>query len=321
MDLGHSSVKIVVDNGVVKLRTDADFKLGFVHTGLDVLHAVGTALDETLAQHFHTGRLDKDADGTVAVHLLDIDSAQHIQVEHHVHTHAGDAFHLALGRAVVTALIDFLVLDKFVVGNHLLELHAPEEEMDYEVNDLKAECKDDMNSFLIMLTASYYLIALRKKRPEVIEIVGVLLRYITDHDYYRPMLEEIGDKGDANWMLGKKIDLLNYEIQTIVEDHSADSKKKVREMFDLWLEGASVKSGDAMAQDVLSICYVNMMCDFAFNDVQRKAFEKLGCKTDCSTTDYILGNKYSLQAGAQLKDISLGNGMNLEDIKKLLTKD
>ena len=206
-------------------------------------------------------------------------------------------------------------------GNQLLELHAPEEEMDYEVSDLKAECDDDMCSFLIMLTASYYLIALRKKRPEVKMIVAVLLRYIKDHEYYSPMLEEIGDKEDANWMLGKKIDLLNYEIQTIMEDHVADIRKQVSEVFDLWLEGASVKSGDAMAQDVLSICYVNMMSGFAFNDIQRKAFEKLGCKTDGSTTDYILGNKYSLQAGAQLKDISIGNGMNLEDIKKLLTKE
>ena len=205
-------------------------------------------------------------------------------------------------------------------GNQLLGLHAPEEEMDYEVSDLKAECDDDMNSFLIMLTASYYLIALRKKRPEVKNLVSFLLQYIKDHEYYRPMLEEIGDKEDTNLMLGKKIDLLNFEIQSIIEDHAEDSQQQIREMFNLWLEGASVKSGDAMAQDVLSICYVNMMCGFAFNDIQRKAFEKLGCKTENNTTDYILGNKFSLQAGAQLKDITLSDGMSLEDIKKGLIK-
>ena len=205
-------------------------------------------------------------------------------------------------------------------GNQLLELHAPEEELEYEVNDLKAECQEDMDAFLIMLTASYYLIALRKKRPEVKPLLALLLKQISDHEYYRPLLEEIGDKEDAQWMIGKKIDLLKYEIQHILEDSKDEQQKQLRDLFNVWLEGAAVKSGDAMAQDVLSICYVNMMCGFAFNDIQKQAFEKLGYKTDNKNTDYILGNKISLHPGAQLKDIRLENGMTLEDVRKLLTQ-
>ena len=205
-------------------------------------------------------------------------------------------------------------------GNQLLELNAPEEEMEYEVSDLQKECGEDMDAFLIMLSASYYLIGLRKKRPEVKLVVAVLLRYIKDHEYYRPLLEEIGDREDANWMLGKKIDLLKYEVQHIIDEDGSDQKKQIRGLFTVWLEGASAKSGDAMAQDVLSICYVNMMLGFAFNDIQRLAFEKMGYKTDNHLTEYILGNKYSLQPGAKLEDIKLSDGMSLEDIKNALIK-
>ena len=205
-------------------------------------------------------------------------------------------------------------------GNQLLELNAPEEEMEYEVSDLQKECGEDMDAFLIMLSASYYLIGLRKKRPEVKLVVAVLLRYIKDHEYYRPLLEEIGDREDANWMLGKKIDLLKYEVQHIIDEDGSDQKKQIRGLFTVWLEGASAKSGDAMAQDVLSICYVNMMLGFAFNDIQRLAFKKMGYKTDNHLTEYILGNKYSLQPGAKLEDIKLSDGMSLEDIKNALIK-
>ena len=205
-------------------------------------------------------------------------------------------------------------------GNQLLELNAPEEEMEYEVSDLQKECGEDMDAFLIMLSASYYLIGLRKKRPEVKLVVAVLLRYIKDHEYYRPLLEEIGDREDANWMLGKKIDLLKYEVQHIIDEDGSDQKKQIRGLFTVWLEGASAKSGDAMAQDVLSICYVNMMLGFAFNDIQRLAFEKMGYKTDNHLTEYILGNKYSLQPGAKLEDIKLSDDMSLEDIKNALIK-
>ncbi len=205
-------------------------------------------------------------------------------------------------------------------GNQLLELHAPEDELEYEVSDLKAECKEEMDAFLIMFTASYYLVALRKKRPEVKLLLIHLLKYISGDDYYRPLLQEIGDKEDANWMLGKKIDLLKYEVQHIIEDGKDDRQNQIRELFNVWLEGAAVKSGDAMAQDVLSICYVNMMCGFAFNDIQRLAFEKMGYKTDNHLTEYIMGDKYSLQPGAKLEDIKLSDGMSLEDIKNALIK-
>ena len=106
---------------MVKLGTNRDFKLGLIHTGLDVLHAVGTAVNEALAQHFHARWLDKDADGTVTVHLLDVHTAQHIQVKNHVHAHAGDALNFALGRAVISSLIDLLIFHQFIVFNHLLE--------------------------------------------------------------------------------------------------------------------------------------------------------------------------------------------------------
>ena len=127
MDLGHGGVEYVVDNGVVKLRADGNLKFGFVNTVLDVFHTIGASVDEALAQHLHTGGLDKDGQSAVTIHLLDVDTAQHIKVEHDVLAHAGDAFHLALEGAVVAALIHLLVLNEFITLDFVLKLLLGEE--------------------------------------------------------------------------------------------------------------------------------------------------------------------------------------------------
>ena len=45
MHLVDGGVEIIIDDRIVKLRPDGDLKFGFVHAGLDILHAVGAALD------------------------------------------------------------------------------------------------------------------------------------------------------------------------------------------------------------------------------------------------------------------------------------
>ena len=48
MNLPNGCIEVVIDNRVVKLRAYGNLKLGLVDAGLDVFHAVGTAIDEPL---------------------------------------------------------------------------------------------------------------------------------------------------------------------------------------------------------------------------------------------------------------------------------
>lgn len=171
-------------------------------------------------------------------------------------------------------------------SSQLLELSDAEQELDYEVDDLKAECDTETDAFLIMLVACYCLIALRKQHAEVVPLVALLLnRHVKDHRLYRQLIGEIGDKEDSNWVLGKKIDLLTYEIQDVLGDTAAEKNKAVRDTLEQWLEGAKQKTGSGMEGDVLSICYINMQNGYVFDDIQRKAFEALGYKTENRPTN------------------------------------
>ena len=173
-------------------------------------------------------------------------------------------------------------------SRQLLMLNEFDEELEYEVDDLKTDCETETDAFLIMLVSCYCLIALRKQQPEVVPLVKMLQnRYVKGHRLYRRMINEIGDKEDRNWILGKKNDLLDYEIQNVLGDTEQEEHEAIRETLEQWLEGARKKTGSGMESDVLSICYINMMHDYAFDDIQRKAFEALGYKTENrATTQY-----------------------------------
>ena len=57
-------------------------------------------------------------------------------------------------------------------SRQLLMLNDFEEELEYEVDDLKTDCETETDAFLIMFVSCYCLIALRKQQPEVVPLVN-----------------------------------------------------------------------------------------------------------------------------------------------------
>ena len=95
--------------------------------------SIGGTSFQTAAKFLDAGWLDEDAQGTIAIDLLDVHGTIHIHVEHDILAFSQLLVHLRLQRAVEFVRIDFLVFDELVVGNLLTEFVGREEEVFHAV--------------------------------------------------------------------------------------------------------------------------------------------------------------------------------------------
>lgn len=129
VDLLLGTLQVVVDHDMVEAWRKGQFVGSLAHTLLDGLGGVGGTRHESAAQLVDRGWLDKDAQGTVAIKVLDVASALDIDVEEHVFSALCLGVYLALEGAVEAALIDLLVLEELVGSHALTELVGRDEEI------------------------------------------------------------------------------------------------------------------------------------------------------------------------------------------------
>ena len=141
-DRFYGTLKQQVENQLAKGENvvfDLDVKGGcnikqfYGDRALSIFRSVSSTTNETAAQLLNRRRLNEQAQRAVAVILLDVATALHVDVEHHVLAARSLRLHLLLQRAVEAVLVNLLVLEKLVAADALAELLGSDEEILYAV--------------------------------------------------------------------------------------------------------------------------------------------------------------------------------------------
>ena len=122
-----ASSSAVVDDHVVELGGFRQFEFGLGHAAVDHFRGVRAAAFEPSAQLLDRGRHDEHRAGVVAEDALEVDAADHVDVEDDHMALGPDALHLRAQRAVAGSLVDLLPLHEAVFGHGLHELLVREE--------------------------------------------------------------------------------------------------------------------------------------------------------------------------------------------------
>ena len=178
----------------------------------------------------------------------------------------------------------FCSADKVV--NHLLVNEITNEDfIDYEMDDLKDECNDENLYYLLISIAFVKLCALRKVNPIAGVVAKALVHRCQEYEDFTDLLKTLAR--EENKIIAEKgrIDLLNYELKSIVKETQDDSI--INEFINSTLE-CSVK----VIEDVM-VAFEN------FNEEQNHKFDM---------QQKILTQGYKdKQAGKEAKNIMIEN--------------
>lgn len=115
------------------------------------------------------------------------------------------------------------------LAHHLLMNEITDEEfIDFEIDDFEEECDDRNVSFLVLGIAFVKLCALRKVNPVAGKVAKSLVHRCQKYEGFTELLGKL-DKAEQKRIVDKgRIDLLNYELKTIVSDRSFDEYAEQR---------------------------------------------------------------------------------------------
>ena len=125
---------------MVEFRGLRQFELGFGHAAVDHLRGVRAAGNEPAAQFLDRGRHDEHRAGVVAENALEVDAADHVDIEDDHVALGPDAFHFAAQRSVTGSLVNLLPLYEAIFGHGLHELFVRKEVVIHSVAFLAAGC-------------------------------------------------------------------------------------------------------------------------------------------------------------------------------------
>ena len=114
--------KVVVEDGDIELWGERDLVFSLVQPFFEGLLRLAAPVEQASPQLLHGGSLDEDGQGLVTIELLDVETAEHINIEDDGVALFPDAFHLTLQGAVELVGIHLLPFQKGVVVAMLVEL-------------------------------------------------------------------------------------------------------------------------------------------------------------------------------------------------------
>ena len=151
--------------------------------------------------------------------------------------------HEAIKERTLTLSIEelFATADKFT--SFLLENELSEREvMQYEMDDLKDEVKDEQ-TFCVLLTLSFVkLSALRKVEANAEGVARALVGFCQEYDDFTKLLIQFSKKEHSRWLDNKRANLLSYELKCIEKEASTSDvqavvKSIVESAYGLSVEG------------------------------------------------------------------------------------
>ena len=181
--------------------------------------------------------------------------------------------------------------------NDLIQSPAPEEIFEDLLEELReegGELREPENSvFLILMVSMCQISALRKQ----IENADVLLKREMDvcrkHEMYYKVLEQFDGKEIQMRMIGRKVDLLNYEMM-----EAGNNKEERRKLLDDFVEAMLKLGPQNMASNLLALNYLNLKNGHIYDDRIMGLYEQLEKKfVPKPGIEVTMGNKNVAEAG------------------------
>lgn len=179
----------------------------------------------------------------------------------------------------------------------LIQCSEPEEIFDDLVEVLKeegSELKDEgFSVFLILMVCMCQISGLRKQIENADVLLKRLMGVCHQNEMYYKVLEQFDGKEIQRRKVGKKVDLLNYEMKAV-----GDSKAEKRQLLDDFAQAALKFGPQNIVSNLLALNYYNLqnghICDDLILEMYgqlEKQFEKQ------KTIEMILGNKNVAETG------------------------
>ena len=154
-----------------------------------------------------------------------------------------------------------------------------EEGIDYELDDLEDEVEDENDAMLIAVLAALQMQALSKKRvgQDFRKAIMHIFERYGDYVLFLPLVEQWAKKEEKRWMEGKKIDLLNYELQEIKLEGGGSVENK--RLFESMIAYSGKLDENSIKGNLLFLCRYNIDHNHAYDKELIALFEKLGIKS------------------------------------------
>lgn len=198
------------------------------------------------------------------------------------------------------------------VSHELLDMHHPEEEIEYLLVQLADECKTEWDAYLVLLVTSFQIAPYRIKRPEETDRIEVLLmRERRKSSRFMELMMRIANKEDE---LNMKIDLQTYELKDV--EQNRDEERSIRNALRVFFTGARNTSDACFEHNLLVLCYMNLVLGHKYDDIAMEQFGQLGMKTEFHpTTKIIHGDENIFESGSSQENFRMSANT---DITRLL---
>lgn len=154
-----------------------------------------------------------------------------------------------------------------------------DEGVDYELDDLEAEAEGEHDAMLIAVLAALQMQALSKRRigEDFRKAIMHIFERYGDHEMFLPLVEQWTKKEEKRWMEGKKINLLDYELQEIRLE--GGGSEEIRSLLESMVAYSDKMDEDSIKGNLLFLCRYNIDHHHAYDKELISLFEKLGIKS------------------------------------------
>ena len=154
-----------------------------------------------------------------------------------------------------------------------------DEGIDYELDDLEDEAEGEHDAMLIAVLAALQMQALSKRRigEDFRKAIMHIFERYGDHELFLPLVEQWTKKEEKRWMEGKKINLLDYELQEIRLE--GGGSEEIRSLLESMVAYSDKMDEDSIKGNLLFLCRYNIDHHHAYDKELISLFEKLGIKS------------------------------------------
>ena len=199
---------------------------------------------------------------------------------------------------------------------NLIGSAEPEEVFDDLVEELKEESSgfrdEGFSVFLILMVSMCQISGLRERITNAKPLVERLIAFCRQNEMFFPLLEKFDGKEMSRRAVGKKIDLLNYEMKAV-----GDNQAERRQMLDAFVEAVLKLGPQNIESNLLVLNKLNLQNGHIYDDVILGMYEQLEQKfVPKPGIEVTMGNKNVAESGSN--QLNTGMPQSLAGYQELL---
>ena len=181
---------------------------------------------------------------------------------------------------------------------NLIGSAEPEEVFDDLVEDLKEESSgfrdEGFSVFLILMVSMCQISGLRERITNAKPLVERLIAFCRQNEMFFPLLEKFDGKEMSRRAVGKKIDLLNYEMKAV-----GDNQAERRQMLDAFVEAVLKLGPQNIESNLLVLNKLNLENGHIWDEQILSLYEQLEKKfVPKPGIEVTMGNKNVAESGS-----------------------